>query len=127
MLERFEVAGAVEAAQLPGASDRLAQWIESTWPGATWRREWPLLHRLPDGTVLRGVADLVLETDTGLVLLDHKSFPGSRAQASARAGEYAGQLAAYVGALEAATGKTVLGAYIHLPVSGLVVAVGLPE
>ena len=124
-LDRFDVAGCVEAAQLPVASDRLHQWIESRWPGAVWRREWPVLHRLPEGTVLRGVVDLVLETEAGLVLLDHKSFPGSREQARARAGEYAGQLAAYAGALEAATGKTVTAAYIHLPVSGFVIEVNL--
>ena len=126
VLERFGVSGAVEASQLPRATDRLTEWISATWPGATWRREWPLLHRLPGGTVLRGVADLVLETDSGLVLLDHKSFPGNREQATARAGAYAGQLSAYAAALEAATGKSVLAAYIHLPVSGLAVEVGLP-
>ncbi len=115
--------GAIDAAQLPEASDRLAAWIDSRWSGATWRREWPLQHRLQEGTILRGVADLVLETAAGLVLLDHKSFPGSRAQATERAAEYAGQLAAYAHALEAASGKQVIGAYIHLPVSGVVMAV----
>jgi ATP-dependent exoDNAse (exonuclease V) beta subunit len=127
VLERFSALGAIESAQLPVASDRLTQWISSRCPGATWRREWPLQHRLPEGTSLRGVADLVLETDVGLVLLDHKSFPGSRTQAIARAGEYAGQLAAYAKALTAATEKPVAAAYIHLPVSGLVVQVDLPK
>ena len=125
VLERFGVTGAVEASQLPKATDRLAEWIAAMWPGATWRREWPLLHKLSEGTVLRGVADLVLETDAGLVLLDHKSFPGNREQATARAAEYAGQLSAYAAALEAATSKTVVGTYIHLPVSGLVAVVEL--
>jgi ATP-dependent exoDNAse (exonuclease V) beta subunit len=86
-----------------------------------------VLHRLREGTILRGVADLVLEVATGLVLLDHKGFPGSREQATARAGEYAGQLAAYANALTAATGKPVAAAYIHLPVSGLVCVVDLPR
>jgi ATP-dependent exoDNAse (exonuclease V) beta subunit len=126
ILARFGVPDSVDAAALCGASDRLAEWIESQWPGATWHREWPLIQRLANGTVLRGVADLVLESDSGLVLLDHKSFPGNREQATERAAKYAGQLAAYAGALEAATGKSVLGAYIHLPVSGLMVEVGLP-
>jgi ATP-dependent exoDNAse (exonuclease V) beta subunit len=125
VLDRFDVSGSIDAAQLPVASDRLTHWVESRWPGATWRREWPLLHRLPGGTVLRGMADLVLEIDSGIVLLDHKSFPGSREQAAECACEYAGQLGAYAAALEAATGKTVLGTYIHLPVSGLVVSIEL--
>ena len=73
--------------------------------------------------MLRGVADLVLETEAGLVLLDHKSFPGNRVQATEHAGSYAGQLSAYAAALQAATGKPVLAAYIHLPVSGLAIEV----
>jgi ATP-dependent exoDNAse (exonuclease V) beta subunit len=89
------------------------------------RREWPVLHRLPEGTVLRGVADLVLELEAGLVVLDHKSFPGNRGQAVTRAAEYAGQLAAYARALKASTGKEILATYIHLPVSGLAVEVRL--
>jgi ATP-dependent helicase/nuclease subunit A len=125
VLERFAVAGVVDASQLPVASDRLLRWIESRWPGAVLRREWPVSQRLPEGTVLQGIADLVLETGEGLVLLDHKSFPGNREQATVRAGEYAGQLAAYAGALEAATGRSVVGTYIHLPVSGTAVAVQL--
>jgi ATP-dependent exoDNAse (exonuclease V) beta subunit len=125
LLERFAVAGVAEASQLPLASDGLNHWIESNWPGANWLREWPIFRRLPEGTLLRGVADLVIETEAGLVLLDHNSFPGNREQAAARAAEYAGQLSAYVGALEAATGKPLIGAYIHLPVSGLAVPVEL--
>lgn len=123
VLERFEVVGVVDAAQLPVASDRLLSWVESRWPGAKLRREWPVAQRLPEGTVLQGIADLVVETEAGLVLLDHKSFPGNREQAAARAGEYAGQLAAYAGALEAASGKQVAGSYVHLPVSGMLVEV----
>lgn len=127
LLERFEVARVVEASQLPLISDRLNCWIESRWPGASWLREWPVFHRLPSGTVLRGVADLVLDTEEGLILLDHKSFPGNREQATARVGEYAGQLAAYAAALEAATTRRVCDTYVHLPVSGLVVPVHLKE
>ena len=88
-------------------------------------REWPVLRRLPEGTVLRCVADLVLDTEEGLVLFDHKSFPGNREQAAERAAEYAGQLAAYGNALTQATGKPIVDAFIHLPVSGLVVPVSL--
>jgi len=118
VLERFGVAGTIEAGELPGVSDRLIGWIDSAWPSATWRREWPLLHRLPEGTVVRGTADLVIETDRGAILFDHKTFPGSRDQALDRAASYAGQLGAYAAAL-GASGTPVLAAYVHLPISGL--------
>ena len=90
-------------------------------------RQREVTESLPEGTVLRGVADLVLEIDDGLVLLDHKSFPGNPEQARERAGSYAGQLSAYAAALAEATKRPVLAAYIHLPVSGLVIEVGFPS
>jgi len=126
VLERFQVAGAIEAPQLREISDRLSRWIDSSWPGSTWHREWPLLRRLPSGTTLRGVADLVVETGVGLLLVDHKTFPGSREQAVERAAEYAGQLSAYADALEAPKTGPLVGAYIHLPISGLICRVEIP-
>jgi len=126
ILHRFEVGGTIEAPQLREISDRLIRWIDSSWPGSALRREWPLLHRLPSGTVLRGIADLVVETKQGLVLVDHKTFPGNREQAVARASEYAGQLSAYADALRAAGTAALVGAFIHLPVSGLVCRVEIP-
>ncbi len=121
------LAGAVSAERLVAAADALGAWVERRLPGAVWRREWPLAHRLPDGSVVRGAADLVLELPDGFVLVDHKAFPGSTEQAVERAGGFAGQLAAYAAAFAAATGKRHRGSFIHLPVSALVVAVGTPE
>lgn len=123
LLERWGVAGAVEPAALVVASDRLAQWLADRWPEATLRREWPIAQRLEGGTVLRGTADLVVETGEELEVIDHKSFPGDRETAIARAVEYAGQLAAYAEGLAAAKRKRVGATFIHLPVSGLVVLV----
>jgi len=123
LLERWGVAGAVEPAALIMASDRLQQWLAERWPRAVLRREWPMFQRLEGGTVLRGTADLVVETEEELLVIDHKSFPGNREAAVARAAEYAGQLGAYADALSSATGKRVGETFIHLPVSGLVVFV----
>lgn len=127
LLERWGVAGAVEPASVVEASDRLTQWLADRWPGATLRREWPLAHRFEGGTVLQGTADLVVETEDELVVIDHKSFPGNREAAVARAVEFAGQLASYADALRAATGKRVGETFIHLPISGLVVSVSAVE
>jgi ATP-dependent exoDNAse (exonuclease V) beta subunit len=119
ILRRFVISGAIEDVRLPQISDQLIRWIDSSWPGSELARELPLLHRLPSGTLLRGTADLVVDTKGGLVLVDHKAFPGSREQAVTRAGEYAGQLSAYAHALTAARKTPLLGAFIHLPISGL--------
>ena len=125
LLERWDVREALEPAALLEASGALRRWIDARWPGAVWRREWPVFHRLTDGSLLRGFADLVLETaDEGFVVIDHKSFPGSSARAVERARTYGGQVQGYVDAVAAATGRRPAGAFVHLPVSGVVVGVG---
>lgn len=117
-LARWGVAEVLSAADLVGMSARFTAWVESRWPGAVWHRELPLSHRLSDGSLVLGVADLVLETRDGLVLVDHKTFPGGREQAVEAARGYAGQLGAYASACEAALGRPVGERWIHLGLSG---------
>jgi ATP-dependent exoDNAse (exonuclease V) beta subunit len=124
LLQRWGVGGAFRPEDAVEASDRLHGWVHSEWPAARWRREWPLYLRLASGTVVSGTADLLLELDDDrFVLIDHKTFPGAPDEAASRASEYAGQLGAYAAAIEAATGRHLVAAFIHMPVLGLVVAV----
>jgi len=123
LLESFSVQGSLRAEDLARAGASLRGWAGRHWPGATWRREWPLRRRLPDGSELHGFADLVLETREGLVLIDHKCLGGSLAEALTAAASYGAQLAAYVEVLERATGRDVLGRWLHLPLQGVCVEV----
>jgi hypothetical protein len=62
------------------AGDQLRSWVESRWPGATWRREYPITEMLPTPRGARrvlGTIDLLLETGDGVVILDHKSYLGA--------------------------------------------------
>lgn len=124
-ITRWGVSGALPPESFLDASDALASFVALRWPGAVWHRELPLRRRLPNGSVLSGTADLVLETPDGFVVVDHKSYPGSIADALARAARHAGQLAAYAETVAEAWGKANLGRFIHLPVGGLVVPVDL--
>jgi ATP-dependent helicase/nuclease subunit A len=121
LLARWDVGSALPPEALLAASDALRAWIDTRWPGATWHREVPLSARMPTGTILRGFADLVVESDAGFVLIDHKSFPGDLAAAAERAATYWGQLHAYADAIARATGRSHLGSFVHLPISGAVV------
>jgi ATP-dependent exoDNAse (exonuclease V) beta subunit len=124
VLTRWGVTGCLRAKDLVAAAERLRTWADAQFPGARWHRELPLFLRQPDGSVLRGAADLVLETEAEWILVDHKSFPGTREQAEGRALGHAGQLRAYAEALRAVANKGVRG-FIHLPVTGQMVEVGL--
>jgi ATP-dependent exoDNAse (exonuclease V) beta subunit len=66
---------------------------------------------------VRGWIDVLLETDAGFVVIDHKSSPRPKGEWPVEALEHSGQLAVYARALEAA-GKNVAGCWIHFPVGG---------
>jgi ATP-dependent exoDNAse (exonuclease V) beta subunit len=123
LLGRWSVAGALPPKDLLDASDRLQGWVAQRWPDARWCREWPLAHPLEDGSGVRGFSDLVLDTEAGLVVVDHKSTPGREADVVEAAAGHAGQLGAYADSVSAATGRPVIGCFVHLPVAGVVVEV----
>ncbi|MBW2736456.1 MAG: UvrD-helicase domain-containing protein [Deltaproteobacteria bacterium] len=115
LLARWGVTDCLDEEEVIVASDHLHAWVEERWPGATWRCEWPILQRNRAGSLVQGIADLVLELAEGLVIIDHKSFPGSLGDAITRAPDYGPQLQSYARALQAATGKPVLSCYLHFP------------
>jgi ATP-dependent exoDNAse (exonuclease V) beta subunit len=105
------------------AGDQLRAWVDSRWPDATWHREFPVTGRVatPWGARrVQGTIDLLLEAADGVVIVDHKSFPGGAAQWLERALEHATQLAAYAHVLTAA-GPRVLGMHLHFPIGAGVV------
>ncbi len=121
LLERWRVGNALSAESVVAGSDNLYTWIDANWKDAKYRREWPLTYRNEQGTILRGNADLVLQTNEGFIIIDHKSFPGNREQALERCRQYSGQIKAYAEAVIKGTGQPVRASYIHLPVSGMMV------
>jgi hypothetical protein len=106
----------VTPAHLLEASDRLRSFVTSRWPEARWRREWPVSGRLGEQRA-RGRVDLLLEMPDGIVIIDHKSFPGRPELWNDHALGYAPQLFLYADLVRAA-GREVAEAWIHLPVVG---------
>jgi len=123
LLQRWGVAAALKPESVLLASDTLQGWIRSNWPDSNWRRELPLLQRLAQGTTLGGTADLVLEMSDQYIVIDHRTFPGRFDTATGHATDFAGQLAAYGEALQAATDKPVHYSYIHMPDIGIAVKI----
>ncbi len=128
ILQASTLADAFSPDSLLAASDALRLHVRERWPDATWHREVPVRATLstPDGTRrIRGTIDLLLETPLGVVVIDHKSFPGRTDQWSDRALGYAPQLFTYAQALRAA-GKPVTGMFIHFMIGGGLVELATP-
>jgi ATP-dependent helicase/nuclease subunit A len=121
LLAAHGVEGAIDPRTLLEASESLHRWLDARYPGAVWRREWPVRARLGGDPqrLLVGEVDLFLELPDGFVLVDHKSFPGSERERDRRlTEEWAPQLGWYADALARALGKPLKAAFIHLPIRG---------
>ena len=79
-----------------------------------------------NGQVLHGWIDLLLETENGWIVIDHKSSPRPRSEWADEALKYSGQLAAYASALRGA-GLECAGCWVHFPVGGGLVEVMLNQ
>jgi ATP-dependent exoDNAse (exonuclease V) beta subunit len=73
---------------------------------------------LDNGQQIIGRIDLLLITDKGIVILDHKSTPSGPSQWPELAQSYAGQLFAYATGVELATQMKVVETWLVLPVAG---------
>ncbi len=123
ILERWSVFE-VEADDVLQAADRLWAFVAATFPGGELRTEVPLASRLGDQLV-RGRIDVLVEGSDWFAILDHKSFPGPRSTWRGKALEFAPQLATYARGVEVATGKSCRGTWVHMPVIGALLEVGL--
>ena len=103
----------------------LQGWIAGKWGNANAYAEIPVESVVETGQIINGRIDLLLEVAQGWIWIDHKANPQGTNQWERIAEEYAGQLAAYKGAIERATGKPVLESWLFFPVSAGAVRVGL--
>jgi ATP-dependent helicase/nuclease subunit A len=117
LLEAHGVDAFVDAEHALGAARRFRAWAERRFAPRRILAEQPIMHRLADGRVVSGWIDVLIETERGWIVVDHKSSPRPRAEWRDELREHAGQLDAYRAALEAA-GRTVAACWIHLPVGG---------
>jgi hypothetical protein len=121
ILARWKITPALTPADLVEISDRLRKCAGAKWPKAKWHREWPIFHRLDTGSITSGIADLILETPDGLVIIDHKAYGGEPGDAAEYALGDAPQVQVYADTAAKATGKPILGMYIHFPLIGALV------
>ncbi|MBL0065489.1 MAG: PD-(D/E)XK nuclease family protein [Bacteroidetes bacterium] len=76
-------------------------------------KEWPMMQE-KDGSLIRGVADLVLETKDSILIIDYKTFTGHESELESKALSYAGQLSTYGSILKETFKKPVVIIFIFL-------------
>jgi ATP-dependent helicase/nuclease subunit A len=105
--------------------DALDAWVAQRWPGARIHCEIPVEARRDNGQILKGQIDLLIETSSGWVLIDHKSNPGGASTREEIVQRYGGQLRLYKEGVERATRRQVVETWLYFPVAGSAVRVQL--
>ena len=122
ILSGHQVDGYLSATDALAAARRLRRVLDQRFAPSRIEVEVPLHHELGDGRAVRGLVDLLTETERGWLIVDHKSSPQRKSTWRNEALKHSGQLDAYRKALEAA-GRKVAGCYIHFAVTGGMVEV----
>ena len=86
--------------------------------------ECPVAHSLPNGQHITGYVDLLVETEKGLIIVDHKANPRRRDTWHEQVSAYSGQLATYQHALNEI--QSVRSTWLNFIVPGSLVEVELP-
>ena len=121
VLANWDVDSALAPEALLEINDRLMTFINDRWPGATIRKEWPVSLRTDDDVVMQGWVDMLVETEDGVVIIDHKSYPGCSAEDMLR--KHSGQLRQYSSALEKVIKRPIASTLLHTPIQGCMYAI----
>ena len=117
VITRWQLADVIDADRLVQAGKHLRELIEKKWTGAIVHTEVPMSVTLPTGQVSEGFIDMLLETESGYVIIDHKMLR-SLDEGKVKV-DFGVQLLCYKMAVEMATGKQVLQTFLHLPNQGV--------
>lgn len=130
LMQRMQLDGHIDATELDERFDYFWNFIQTNYAPSYVIKEVPLIEVTENnGTITSGIADCILHTDKGLVLIDHKTFPGHfesmamNPEHEQYAGKYAGQLQLYRQLIEKATGQKVIAMLLHYVVQGRIVEV----
>jgi ATP-dependent exoDNAse (exonuclease V) beta subunit len=98
-------------------------WLGSQWPGAELCTEYSFSCPRDNGQIVTGRIDLVVDTRDGLAIIDHKLVHAFSTLDELSTSGWVAQLAAYAEGLARATGRSVRGTWVNLPVEGTIVRV----
>ena len=120
LLLRHGLAGAVNPEAVISNCNAFYRFIGDRFKLIRIKTEWPASMTIGD-QYLTGNVDMILDTEEGWVVIDHKIFPGGKGDLSSEAAAYGAQISAYSDILEKATGKKPVARLIHFIIAGAIV------
>ena len=105
------------------SAERLLALIQSRFSPIQVFSEHPISYISSSGQVVNGWIDMLIETQEGYILIDHKASPRARGHWPEIALSYSGQLKAYADGIRKTSDKHVLSTWIHFALTGGLVGV----
>jgi ATP-dependent helicase/nuclease subunit A len=118
VLESHGLSNKVAADDVLACASRFQGFLHETFKSLSIRPEWPVTMVMDNGQHMNGWIDVLVDTEEGWIIIDHKSFPGRKSEWEQKALSYSGQLEAYRRAVMQATKRPVISQWIHFSVGG---------
>ena len=118
MLEANGVEGFLDSSVLIEQISAFFDWCEVRYGKVSMLAEYPIEMVKDNGQWVVGQIDLLIDTPSGWILIDHKASMKTEDSFPDLVTSYSGQLEMYCAAVEAATSRKVIERWLYLPVSG---------
>jgi ATP-dependent exoDNAse (exonuclease V) beta subunit len=123
ILQNHDIQDAISPETADECARRLLKTIADRFAPVSHYTEYPIHYTLETGQLVSGWIDLLLETDEGFILIDHKASPRARSDWDGIALSYSGQLETYAEGVTRVADKPVISRWIHFAVMGGLVEV----
>lgn len=123
VLQNHGIENTISSEAADESTNRLLSTINDRFRPIRYLTEYPVQYTNDNSQLIAGWIDLLVETEEGFILIDHKASPRARSDWEEVALEYSGQLDAYAAGISQALGKPVVSRWIHFAVTGGLVEV----
>ena len=124
ILQAYDLSQNISARDTANMLNRFAKYLNELFQPKSILVEVPFLTTNNHGQQTSGFIDLLVETDKGFVIVDHKSFLGGSADWPAKALSFSGQLTAYC---RARRDLPIASTWIHFAAAGGLIQVAWKE
>jgi ATP-dependent exoDNAse (exonuclease V) beta subunit len=118
LLNNHGVAENIDFKEAKDYADHFLNYLMTSFRPDRILTEYPVQQALKNGQLVKGWVDMLLETEAGWIIIDHKFTDKQKKNLEAEVLKYSGQLKAYEMAVEAGSLKKVLSSWIHFPAIG---------
>lgn len=125
-IQNHEVEDYIEPIEMIKAAEGWWEYLKREFDILQDHRKYPLIH-YHQNRVFKTVVDLILETEQGLIIIQHSSFSGENKHWAKKAMELADWFYLSSEALQKTFKKKVLHAYVHFVLAGAMVEVQLRQ